>query len=243
MAKNFKGGYKIVSLKGIDLVGESLALADLYNALKDSYDKPILLSDIVIDGEAKKNALVQVEVTDDGIKINDVYGYDILVEEDGDIVVTANPQELPNTADASAGQVLKLDAQKKPVWGDEAEELPDTADASQGNALLLDAEKKPVWGSVSGGTKLYKHVIKYHNEGSTYDRIYMFTTSSSPVANIYTLPYVIDTAISYRLDRRAILDVKSNSLVVAEYNSTSQEYEIKEITYNQDTFEDAVTEL
>lgn len=159
MAKNLKGGYKIVSLNGLDLVGESLAIEGLYDKLAKSYDKPILVTGIVIDGEKKKNAFVQVEVLDDGIKINDLYGYDLLVEEDGDITVSANPQELPNTADASAGQVLKLDAQKKPVWGDEAKELPSTASASQGNALLLDAEKKPVWGAISGGTKLYKHMI------------------------------------------------------------------------------------
>ena len=159
MAKNLKGGYKIVSLNGLDLVGESLAIAGLYDKLAKSYDKPILVTGIVIDGEKKKNAFVQVEVLDDGIKINDLYGYDLLVEEDGDITVSANPQELPNTADASAGQVLKLDAQKKPVWGDEAEELPSTASASQGNALLLDAEKKPVWGAIASGTKLYKHKL------------------------------------------------------------------------------------
>ena len=130
MAKNLKGGYKIVSLNGLDLLGESLAIEGLYDKLAKSYDKPILVTGIVIDGEKKKNAFVQVEVLDDGIKINDLYGYDLLVEEDGDITVSANPQELPNTADASAGQVLKLDSQKKPVWG-----------------------------AIEKGTKLYKHTL------------------------------------------------------------------------------------
>lgn len=121
---NKKGGYKIVSLKGLDLTDDSLELAGLYDALLVSYNKPILLSDINIDGEIKKNALVQVEVTDDGIKINDVYGYDILVEEDDDIVVTANPHELPSIGSASIGQILKLDSDKKPVWANETKELP-----------------------------------------------------------------------------------------------------------------------
>ena len=176
MAKNLKGGYKIVSLNGLDLVGESLAIAGLYDKLAKSYDKPILVTGIVIDGEKKKNAFVQVEVLDDGIKINDLYGYDLLVKEDGGITVSANPQELPNTADASAGQVLKLDAQKKPVWGDEAE-LPDTASASQGNALLLDAEKKPVWGAVSGGTRLCKIKLSFGSSypESTYEVIQVAT--------------------------------------------------------------------
>ena len=121
---NKKGGYKIVSLKGLDLTDDSLELAGLYDALLVSYDKPILLCDINIDGEIKKNAIVQVEKTADGIKINDVYGYDILVEADDDIVVTANPHELPSTGSASIGQILKLDSDKKPVWGNETKELP-----------------------------------------------------------------------------------------------------------------------
>lgn len=181
MAKNLKGGYKIVSLNGLDLVGESLAIAGLYDKLAKSYDKPILVTGIVIDGEKKKNAFVQVEVLDDGIKINDLYGYDLLVEEDGDITVSANPHELPNTADASAGQVLKLDAQKKPVWGNEAE-LPDTADASQGNALLLDAEKKPVWGAIASGTKLYLHKITFSNSA----QIDLITTDSESYSGYYS---------------------------------------------------------
>ena len=182
MAKNLKGGYKIVSLNGLDLVGESLAIAGLYDKLAKSYDKPILVTGVVIDGEKKKNAFVQVEVLDDGIKINDLYGYDLLVEEDGDITVSANPQELPNTADASAGQVLKLDAQKKPVWGDEAEELPDTTEASEGNALLLDAEKKPVWGAIAGGTKLYLHKIIFSNSA----QLDLITTDSESYSGYYS---------------------------------------------------------
>jgi len=131
MAKNIKGGYKIVSLNGLDLTGESLAIVGLYEKLAHSYDKPILVTNIVIDGEKKKNAFVQVEVVDDGIKINDLYGYDLLIEEDGDITVSANPQELPSTAEASAGQILGLDINKKPEW-----------------------QNKP-----ASGTKLYKHEL------------------------------------------------------------------------------------
>ena len=186
MAKNLKGGYKIVSLNGLDLVGESLAIAGLYDKLAKSYDKPILVTGIVIDGEKKKNAFVQVEVLDDGIKINDLYGYDLLVEEDGDITVSANPQELPNTADASAGQILKLDAQKKPFWGDEAE-LPSTESASQGNALVLDAEKKPVWGAVST-FKLYKHTIRCNTGGTPDSYVIVYSTSSTPITSLSVAP-------------------------------------------------------
>lgn len=238
MAKNLKGGYKIVSLNGLDLVGESLAIAGLYDKLAKSYDKPILVTGIVIDGEKKKNAFVQVEVLDDGIKINDLYGYDLLVEEDGDITVSANPQELPNTADASAGQVLKLDSQKKPVWGDEAE-LPDTASASEGNALLLDAEKKPVWGAIAGGgTKLYKHTIAGVSFGPV-NRLTLISTNNTPITsgtnlvshfNTYALKLIIGTfedskatVVSTLVDDTSILLVtivgSSSSLALTNYGS------------------------
>ena len=115
---NKKGGYKIVSLKNINLLGVSLNLAGLYKALNDSYGKPIQLCDIKFGTVAKKDAFVLVEKLDAGVKINDLYGYDILVESDDDITVTANPQELPATASATAGQILGLDAQKKPEWQD-----------------------------------------------------------------------------------------------------------------------------
>lgn len=115
---NKKGGYKIVSLKNINLLGVSLSLAGLYKALNDSYGKPIQICDINFNGTKKKDAFVLVEKLDAGVKINDLYGYDILVESDDDITVTANPQELPNTASATAGQILGLNAQKKPEWQD-----------------------------------------------------------------------------------------------------------------------------
>lgn len=175
MAKNLKGGYKIVSLNGLDLVGESLALEGLYDKLAKSYDKPILVTNIVIDGEKKKNAFVQVEVLDDGIKINDLYGYDLLVEEDDDITVTANPQELPDVAEASANQVLTLNAQKKPEWKNVPEELPSTEGASQGNALLLDANKKAVWGAIASGNKWYLHKILFTGDNNKY---YILSTKS-----------------------------------------------------------------
>lgn len=214
MAK-IKGGYKNVSLKGVDLIGASPEVDGLHDALLNSYDKPIQLCNIVIDGAKKKNAFVQVKKDGNYVIVENLYGYKLTIGLDNAIGVS---KAIPD-------------------------ELPDVSEASQGDALVLDAQKNPVWDAVSGGTKLYKHVINYHNEGGTYNRLFMISTSSSPTPNISTLPYIMDNAISFRLDRKAIIDVKSDSLVVAEYNSTSQEYEIKEIVYNASTFLDTVTEL
>ena len=191
MAKNLKGGYKIVSLNGLDLVGESLAIAGLYDKLAKSYDKPILVTGIVIDGEKKKNAFVQVEVLDDGIKINDLYGYDLLVEEDGDITVSANPQELPDVAEATAGQILKLNAQKKPEWGNEKQELPSTqAPASEGDVLAIGSGGNPVWKTLVLGTKLYRYTL---TDSQNYIAFHLIDISRTSLDAMLPFAGYIDT--------------------------------------------------
>ena len=247
MAKNLKGGYKIVSLNGLDLVGESLAIAGLYDKLANSYNKPILVSGIVINGEKKKNAFVQVEVLDDGIKINDLYGYDLLVEEDGDITVTANPHELPNTADASAGQVLKLDAQKKPVWGDEAE-LPDVAEATAGQILGLDEDKNPEWqNKPASGTKLYKHTIPYLVQTSPYPQtknLILISTDSTVLTEIGMVStHFQNYGIVAKIGLGVAVEIQANHLAVVTYNGGTSSYEIQKLSYNASTFSDTVTEL
>ena len=83
-----KGGYKIVSLHKIDLLGESLVLAGIYLALINSYDKPIMLSDINIDGEIKKDALVQAEKGQNKVTIKNLYGYDLEISNEDAINVS-----------------------------------------------------------------------------------------------------------------------------------------------------------
>jgi len=48
----------------------------------------------------------------------------------------------------------------------EAGGLPDASEASAGDMLQLDSNKKPVWGAISGGTKLYKHQLNFNNMGT-----------------------------------------------------------------------------
>lgn len=50
-------------------------------------------------------------------------------------------------------------------------ELPDTSEASAGDLLKLDSKKKPVWGAApAGGTKLYLHTISLKN--SSFEHVY-----------------------------------------------------------------------
>lgn len=79
MTKNFKGGYKIVSLNGNDLAsGDSFVVNGLYENLVNSYKKPILVTEIVIDGEKQQDSFAVVKQSDGGYTI-DVYGYALTV--------------------------------------------------------------------------------------------------------------------------------------------------------------------
>ena len=197
---NKKGGYKIVSLKNINLLGVSLSLAGLYKALNDSYGKPIQICDINFNGTKKKDAFVLVEKLDAGVKINDLYGYDILVESDDDITVTANPQELPATASATAGQILGLDADKKPEWQD-----------------------KP-----ASGTKLYKHVIAIDKSyAKTFKATLKGTenltrTASDPSWESYDNPTVtIISTVSVASDIKTLLWDNKDEIIRAKFDTSS----------------------
>ena len=197
---NKKGGYKIVSLKNINLLGASLSLAGLYNALNDSYGKPIQLCDIKFGTVAKKDAFGLVEKLDAGVKINDLYGYDILVESDDDITVTANPQELPDTASATAGQILGLDAQKKPEWQD-----------------------KP-----ASGTKLYKHVFSIDKsyakcfKATLKGTDTLVRTVSDPSWESYDNPTVtIISTVSVASNIKALLWDNKDEIIRAKFDTSS----------------------
>lgn len=128
-----KGGYKIVSLGGLDLTGENLSLKGLYNALKISYGKPILLNGIVIDGESKKDALVQVDEGENVINIKHLYGYNLSVSSADAITVEVDSEgiELPVPEPEDDGKVVKVNVLGKYVLGEASE----------------------------GGTKLYQHRV------------------------------------------------------------------------------------
>ena len=114
-----KGGYKIVSLGGLDLIGEDLALEGLYNALKLSYGKPILLSGIVIDGEKMKDIYVVVDEDTDEILIKNIYGYNLTVDDEDAITVEENSENisLPIPSVEDDGKLLKVNVQGKYVLG------------------------------------------------------------------------------------------------------------------------------
>lgn len=112
-----KGGYKIVSLGGLDLTGEDLALEGLYNALKISYGKPILLSGIVIDGEKMKDIYVTANEGADEINIKHVYGYNLTINDENAITVVEDNEDvpLPVPAPEDDGKLIGVNVQGKYV--------------------------------------------------------------------------------------------------------------------------------
>ena len=62
------------------------------------------------------------------------------------------------------------------------EVLPDASEASAGNVLQLDSDKKPIWGApAAGGTKLYKHVVEIPRTPFGSASIILFTDNNSPI--------------------------------------------------------------
>ena len=87
MGKSRKGGYKLVSLQFMELTTMT-ALDGLYGAIFNSHEKPLLISDIIINGE-KKNDIYCVAIKEDGkFTIKDIYGYDLEVNADDEVIVT-----------------------------------------------------------------------------------------------------------------------------------------------------------
>lgn len=92
MTKNLKGGYKIVSLKGNDLTSESaFTIKGIYEELRDSYSKPILVTEIVIDDEKQQDAYAVVKKTEFGYTI-EVYDYALTVTDEDLVSSVALPE-------------------------------------------------------------------------------------------------------------------------------------------------------
>lgn len=84
----YKGGYIIVSLASLDIAssGATKEVKGIYEKLEGSYGKPILLTDIVVDGVEKHDIFVMAEVVGTNYVINGVYGKQINITQ-GDYVI------------------------------------------------------------------------------------------------------------------------------------------------------------
>ena len=128
--KNFKGGYKIISLEGKDLT-TSFSVTGIYNALTETYQKTILVTGIVISGEKKNDAYTEVNIDSDDYKFT-IYGYEVTVADDDS--VEASVTDIGVTS----------------IGGE-------TGDFTLGTGLTLTDHELS---ASAGETKLYKHYYR-----------------------------------------------------------------------------------
>lgn len=85
-----RGGYQIISLKGENLkVGVNTTIKGLHDKIEGSYCKPLLLSDIVIDGKEYNDLYVSYVASNGVFSIKGVYGYTITISDADAVAITA----------------------------------------------------------------------------------------------------------------------------------------------------------
>lgn len=87
MSKNYKGGYKLISLDKIDMleIEVGVVIAGIHKAIESSYGKPLLLTGIVIDGVEKNDVYVGEYKVVDGSFVIKAYGYEITISADDEV--------------------------------------------------------------------------------------------------------------------------------------------------------------
>lgn len=90
-----KGGYKIIDFKGTALSGTAVDMPGIYDQIVDDYDKPIMVSGVIISGELQDDAYASVKVSDGSVDLT-VYDGVITVTDDDEVSFAAakSPTEL-----------------------------------------------------------------------------------------------------------------------------------------------------
>ncbi len=83
-----KGGYKIIDFKGTALSGTAVEIPGILEQIADNYNKPIMVSGVVLNGELQDDAYASVNDTEDTVVLT-VYGGVITVNEDDEVTFTS----------------------------------------------------------------------------------------------------------------------------------------------------------
>lgn len=207
--KNVKGGYKIISLEENDLTS-SFSVIGIYTALSKTYDKTILVSGIVIDGEKKNDAYTEVNVDSTDYKFT-VYGYEVTVSSD----------------DSVEAEAVTLDAVTS-IGG-----VNGAITLGEGLAITEEGELS----ATSSNVKLYQHTVMLNGTADIYTfhlSIYLICSRSTAFANYGQLKDVLGTntstiASGYMTNGTTKMYVNRISL--------NAQYQIKVDGVNIDTFE------
>lgn len=84
-----KGGYKIIDFKGTALSGTAVEMSGIYEQIVDDYDKPIMVSGVILNGKLQDAAYASVIETEDSVKLT-VYSGVITVTEDNEVSFTSS---------------------------------------------------------------------------------------------------------------------------------------------------------
>lgn len=81
-----KGGYQIIDMKGVDAVTNPQTVAGIYAAIEGNYNKPVILTGIVVNAVEYDDAAVQFRVVGQTF-VCSAYGYSFTVNAQDKIQV------------------------------------------------------------------------------------------------------------------------------------------------------------
>lgn len=85
--KNYKGGYKLISLNSVSLVTKTTATVNgIYHDIESNYNKPLMFCDIVLGGVERPNVYASVTVNNDKFVVS-LYGLTLTISSDNKISV------------------------------------------------------------------------------------------------------------------------------------------------------------
>ena len=114
---------------------------------------------------------------------------------DGEVVI---PSDLPDTTEATAGQILALDSDKEPVWADNVPNVEEAESGTAVNLLGLD-ENGDLVKETSHNKALYFHGLDIYNTSNnlkTSCNAHILNNSSETIDTIAKLhQWFIDTKV------------------------------------------------
>lgn len=86
-----RGGYQMVSLKNLNIKSTPILINDVYDTIENTMYKPIMLTDIVIDGVNKNSLYVEISTNETNYVI-DLYGGTLTITNKNMVSFTKNEE-------------------------------------------------------------------------------------------------------------------------------------------------------
>lgn len=82
-----KGGYQIIDMAGVDAITTAQTVAGIYEAIEGNYNKPVILTGIVVQGVEYDDAAVQFRSVGQTF-VASAYGYTFMINAQDKIQVS-----------------------------------------------------------------------------------------------------------------------------------------------------------